>query len=80
MSAGKTVEENLVALIAKIGEKITIGRNRTILNNNSNNYTYQHTVIKDNVSKLGVIVSLEINAENDNVIIWQAIINAYCGI
>ena len=67
MSNGKTVEENLVALIAKIGEKITIGRNRTILNNNSNNYTYQHTVIKDNVSKLGVIVSLETNTENDNV-------------
>ena len=67
MSNGKTVEENLVALSAKIGEKITIGRNRTILNNNSNNYTYQHTVIKDNVSKLGVIVSLETNTENDNV-------------
>ena len=67
MSNGKTVEENLVALIAKIGEKITIGRNRTILNNNSNNYTYQHSVIKDNVSKLGVIVSLETNTENDNV-------------
>ena len=63
MSNGKTVEENLVALIAKIGEKITIGRNRTILNNNSNNYTYQHTVIKDNVSKLGVIVSNEIKEE-----------------
>ena len=67
MSNGKTVEENLVALIAKIGEKITIGRNRTILNSNSNNYTYQHSVIKDNVSKLGVIVSLETNTENDNV-------------
>ena len=67
MSNGKTVEENLVALIAKIGEKITIGRNKTILNSNSNNYTYQHSVIKDNVSKLGVIVSLETNTENDNV-------------
>ena len=67
MSNGKTVEENLFALIAKIGEKITIGRSKTILNNNSNNYIYQHSVIKDNVSKLGVIVSLETNKENDSV-------------
>ena len=67
MSNGKTVEENLFALIAKIGEKITIGRSKTISNNNSNNYIYQHSVIKDNVSKLGVIVSLETNKENDSV-------------
>tara|TARA_B100000989_G_C19495760_1_gene451948 strand:+ start:158 stop:1009 length:852 start_codon:yes stop_codon:yes gene_type:complete len=67
MSNGKTVEENLVALIAKIGEKITIGRYKTIENSNSNNYTYQHSIIKDNVSKLGVIVSLETNEETDSV-------------
>ena len=30
MKNGKTVEENLVALIAKIGEKITIGKTKTI--------------------------------------------------
>ena len=29
---GKTVEDNLVALIAKIGEKITIGKSKTIQN------------------------------------------------
>ena len=54
----KTVNENLVALIAKIGEKITIGRAKTIENKNSKNFSYQHSIIKDNVSKLGVIVSL----------------------
>ena len=32
MSNGKTVEDNLVALIAKIGEKITIGKLKTIQN------------------------------------------------
>ena len=30
MKNGITVEENLVALIAKIGEKITIGKTKTI--------------------------------------------------
>tara|TARA_Y100000816_G_C26016690_1_gene531742 strand:- start:35 stop:886 length:852 start_codon:yes stop_codon:yes gene_type:complete len=67
MKNGKTVDENLVALIAKIGEKITIGKNRTLNNNNSYNYVYQHSVIKDNVSKLGVIVSLEVNNADENI-------------
>ncbi len=67
MQNGITVEENLVSLIAKIGEKITIGILKTIENQNSQNFTYQHSVIKDNVSKLGVIVSLETNQKNDEI-------------
>ena len=67
MKNSKTVEENLVSLIAKIEEKITIGRNITIHNPNSKNFVYQHSVIKDNISKLGVIVSLETNEKNDNI-------------
>ena len=67
MNNNKSVKDNLVALIAKIGEKITIGRSKTIEKNNSQNFIYQHSVIKDNVSKLGVIVSLETNVQNDIV-------------
>tara|TARA_B100000965_G_scaffold80776_1_gene64458 strand:- start:1265 stop:2116 length:852 start_codon:yes stop_codon:yes gene_type:complete len=67
MSNGKIVEENLVALIAKIGEKITIGKLQTVENPNSQNFIYQHSVIKDNVSKLGVIVSLETQDQNDEI-------------
>ena len=67
MLNGTSVEENLVALIAKIGEKITIGQSVTISNPNSQNYYYQHSIIKDNVSKLGVIVSLETNKKNDQI-------------
>ena len=59
MKNGSTVDTNLVALIAKIGEKITIGKSKTILNSSSNNYQYLHTVVKDNLAKLAVIVSLE---------------------
>ena len=67
MSNGKNVEENLVALIAKIGEKITIGKTKTVQNLNSCNYVYQHSVIKDNVSKLGVIVSLETDGKSEKI-------------
>ena len=67
MTNGKTVEENLVALIAKIGEKITIGKTSTIENSNSQNFIYQHSVIKDNVSKLGVVVSIESSEDNDQI-------------
>ncbi len=67
MANGKTVEENLVALIAKIGEKITIGKSFTIENSNSQNFIYQHSVIKDNVSKLGVVVSIETSEDSDQI-------------
>ena len=67
MSNNKSVEENLVSLIAKIGEKITIGKTQTIQNNNTQNFIYQHSVIEDNVSKLGVVVSLETNENNDQL-------------
>ena len=70
MKNGKTVEDNLVSLIAKIGEKITIGKNKTISNLNSKNFSYQHSVIRDNVSKLGVIVALEAKEKNDQINIF----------
>jgi elongation factor Ts len=67
MNNGKTVDECLVALIAKIGEKITIGRSKTIQNLGSKNYTYLHTIVKDNLSKLAVVVSLETNETNEKI-------------
>ena len=67
MKNNKTVDENLVALIAKIGEKITIGRSKTICNDKSKNFSYQHSIIKDNVSKLVVIVSLNVNEKSEKV-------------
>ena len=58
MKNGQSVDDNLVALIAKIGEKITIGKSKTIENKSGVNNHYLHTVVKDNVAKLGVLVSL----------------------
>ena len=67
MKNGISVDENLVALIAKIGEKITIGKTKTISNSSSVNYQYLHTVVKDNLAKLAVIVSLETKENSDTV-------------
>ena len=67
MKNNKSVDENLVALISKIGEKITIGRLKTLNDDNSRNFFYQHSVIKDNVSKLVVIVSLKTNEKSEKV-------------
>ena len=67
MKNGDTVENNLVSLIAKIGEKITIGKTKTISNNSSNNFRYLHTIVKDNLAKLAVIVSLETKDKSDTV-------------
>ena len=67
MKNGDTVENNLVALIAKIGEKITIGKVKTLQNPGSINCHYLHTVVKDNLAKLAVIVSLETTDKSDTV-------------
>ena len=68
MQNDQTVEDNLVALIAKIGEKITIGKAKTIENTDGVNNHYLHTVIKDNVAKLAVMVSLDTKDNSDLII------------
>ena len=70
MGNSKTVSENLVALIAKIGEKITIGRAKTFDQDGSKNFNYLHTIVKDNLSKLAAVVSLETNDTSDSLKIF----------
>ena len=67
MNNGKSVDENIVSLISKIGEKITIGRAKTINNSGSKNFTYLHSVVKDNLSKLAVITSIETKEKNEKI-------------
>ena len=67
MKNGSSVSDTLVALIAKIGEKITIGQTKTISNSSSTNYQYLHTVVKDNLAKLAVVVSLETKENSETV-------------
>ena len=67
MKNGSTVSQNLIDLIAKIGEKITIGRSKTLENSKSKIFTYNHSIVKDNLSKLGVIVSLEFEKSSKDI-------------
>jgi elongation factor Ts len=67
MKNGQSVDDNLVALIAKIGEKITIGKSKTIENSSGINNHYLHTVVKDNVAKLAVLVALDTSDKSDAI-------------
>jgi elongation factor Ts len=67
MANGETVEDSLVALIAKMGEKITVGKVKTFDQPGSKNFNYLHTVVKDNLSKLSVIISLKTSDDSDGV-------------
>jgi elongation factor Ts len=67
MANGETVEDSLVALIAKMGEKITLGKAKTFNQPGSKNFNYLHTVVKDNLSKLSVITSLETSDDSESV-------------
>ena len=67
MSNGQTVEDNLVSLISKMGEKITIGKVKTFNQTGTKNFNYLHTVVKDNLSKLSVITSLKTSEDSDVV-------------
>ena len=67
MKNGSTVSQNLIDLIAKIGEKITIGRSKTLENSKAKIFTYNHSIVKDNMSKLGVVVSLEFDKSSKDI-------------
>ncbi len=67
MNNKKTVEENLVSMISKIGEKITLGRAKTLNHENSKNYYYLHTVVKDNLSKIAVISSINTKEKSEKI-------------
>ena len=60
MKNQKTVDENLITLIAKIGEKITIRRAK-YFDNNGINFSYVHNSLEKNIGKVVSIVQLNKN-------------------
>jgi len=60
MENKKTVEETLVALIAKIGEKITLRRSK-FFDNKGINFSYVHNSLEKNIGKVISVVKLEKN-------------------
>ena len=59
MENKKKVKDNLIDLISKIGEKITIRRSHCLKNDNSFYFSYIHNAVKKNIGKLGVVLSIE---------------------
>jgi len=68
MSNNNNVSDNLVTLISKIGEKITIRRCDFFSDQDAINCSYVHTEIKKNLGKIGVLVSLQGSKNNENLL------------
>jgi len=64
----KKVKDNLVDLIFKIGEKITLRRAAFIGKGKSINFSYTHASLKKNIGKLGVLLSLETTKSTKEVL------------
>ena len=69
MANGILVKDNLVNLIAKIGEKITIRRANFFDNTNGMNFFYVHSAIEKGIGKIVSMVKLEgiIKGKNDDI-------------
>ena len=65
--ASDTVSNYLINLISKIGEKITIRRTKYIKSDNGFIGTYIHNVEKDNMGKIGVILSVSTNISKNKI-------------
>ena len=66
MANGNLVKDNLVNLIAKIGEKITIRRVKFFDNNKGSNFFYVHSAVEKNIGKIIAVVKLEGIADGKN--------------
>ena len=69
MSDGGIVKDNLVDLIAKIGEKITIRRSDFFDNKKGFNFFYVHSLTEKNIGKIISIVTLDgiVKGENEEL-------------
>lgn len=67
MENKKNVKDNLVDLISKIGEKITLRRSDYIDANNQKNFSYIHSATQKNIGKIGVLLSLETTKNNNEI-------------
>ena len=58
MKDGKSVNDNLISLISKIGEKITVRRTNFFNNKGGKNYFYLHSAIEKNIGKIVSVVKI----------------------
>ena len=68
MKNKKNVKDNLVSLISKIGEKITLRRTDFIGSEKYINFSYIHSAVQENLGKIGVLISLETSKKKDEIL------------
>ena len=66
MKNGDLVQNNLVGLIAKIGEKITIRRTAFFNKTNGMNFYYVHSALEEGIGKIISVVKLDGIVQNKN--------------
>ena len=67
MKNNKLVKDSLVELISKIGEKINIRRSSYVNKEKLLNFSYIHSSLKNNVGKLGVLLSIETSKSKNDI-------------
>jgi len=67
MKNEKKVKDNLISLISKIGEKITIRRIDYVASSKFINFSYTHSALEKNLGKIGVLLSFETNKKRDEL-------------
>ena len=70
MKNKNNVKDNLVSLISKIGEKITLRRSDFVESGNFLNFSYTHAAIKKNLGKIGVLLSFKTSKKKDQLLVF----------
>ena len=68
MENKKNVKENLVSVISKIGEKISLRRSDCVESDKFMNFSYMHSAVKKNLGKIGVLLSLETKIKKEKLL------------
>ena len=68
MENKKNVKDNLVSIVSKIGEKITLRRSDCLESDKFVNFSYTHSAVKKNLGKIGVLLSLETTIKKEKLL------------
>ena len=68
MENKKNVKDNLISVISKIGEKISLRRSDCLESDKFMNFSYMHSAVKKNLGKIGVLLSLETKIKKEKLL------------
>ena len=68
MENKKNVKDNLISIISKIGEKISLRRSDCLESDKFMNFSYMHSAVKKNLGKIGVLLSLETKIKKEKLL------------